>query len=120
MKVKIVNLFEEEQKRERRNRYLRLTAMAVFGLVAVSFGQDFGTSLGNVRTRALGYVKIAANVVLFFMFVAKIIPALTGSQKDTNWWELIGILAAVIVVNTANDIWEALTPTITATPSPSS
>jgi hypothetical protein len=90
--------------------------MCLFAVVAVSFGQtEFNTGLTNAKDKAFDYVKIAANVILFFMFLAKVIPALTGGQKDQNWWELVGILAAVVVVNSAKAIWETLTGTSTGT-----
>jgi hypothetical protein len=104
-----VELFEREQKRERKERFLRLVGMGLLAMVAVSWGADsFEKSMTDVKTEALKYVTAAANVILFFMFMSKIIPALTGGQKDQNWWEIIGIVAACAVVNGADPIYKAL------------
>jgi hypothetical protein len=114
MKVRVVNLFEEEQKRARSNRFLHLTSMIVLGFVATSFGQptpvtDIDQGLRNVFADVVPIVQLAATGILAIMFITKIIPAVTGGQKDTNWWEIIGIIAAVIIINAAGAIFRGLT-----------
>jgi len=115
MKVKCVDLFELEQIRERRNRFLRLVTMALFAMVAVCFADGAVDATGMtdkmkvVMGSVIPIVKYACTAILLIMFMTKIIPALTGGQKDTNWWELIGILTAVIAINTAEVIFKSIT-----------
>lgn len=104
-----VELFQMERRRERKERFLMLVGICLLTIVSMTFA-DFGDALNAARNSALPLVKAAANLVLFFMFLSKVIPALTGGQKDNNWWEIIGIIAAAIVVNTSVDIWNLVVP----------
>jgi len=108
----LVDLFEREQKRERKERFLKLVAMSMLAMVVVSFGADdtgMIGSLGDVMNVVIPIIKYAASAILLIMFLTKLIPALTGNQKENVWWEIIGILAAVIAINTAETIFEKIT-----------
>jgi len=112
-----VELFEREQKRERKERFLKLVGICLLTMVAWAAAQattkpadPFTGALVVSKDAALKYVRAAANLILFFMFLSKIVPALTGGQKDNNWWEIIGIIAAVIIINTAETIWNQIAP----------
>ena len=107
-----IDLFAMERRRERRNRFLRLVGMAIFAMVAMSFGAPeniITTRLGEVFTRTIPVIRYAATGILAVMFITKIVPAITGSQKESNWWEIIGIIAAVVIINSAGQVFTFIT-----------
>jgi hypothetical protein len=115
-----IDLFDMDRRKERRERFFQLVMFGVFAMVALSFGEGgttptdvtgMQTQLGNVMVVVIPIIKYAASAILLIMFATKLIPALTGSQKETNWWELIGIAAAVIAINTVEKIFNKITNT---------
>jgi hypothetical protein len=112
----IVDWFQMEQKRERRERFLRLVGVSLLAMIAVSFGQnaavgEFNNSLTNSIAAIYPYIKVGVSAILFIFFLAKAIPAVMGNDKETNWWALLGIIGAIALINVAPSIYDAIAGT---------
>jgi len=108
--MEVVDLFEREQKRERKERFLKLVGICLLAIVAVSWGGDteFGNSIAESIMDIYPYIKIGVSAILFIFFLAKAIPAVMGSNKEANWWELLGIIGAIALVNAAPTIYNSI------------
>jgi len=108
-----MDFFCVEQKRQRRERFIQLVLMMLLGMVVVSFGQVDSLDLKLTKSvkSVYPYIKTGVSIVLFIFFLAKAIPAVMGNNKETNWWELLGIIAAIAVLQVAPALYDAIAGT---------
>ncbi len=93
---------------------IRNNAFMILSLAVITFAQNevaFGNSLGANVATAFKYIKLAIQIGLFIWFVISVIQGIMGRDKETNWWKVIGIIAAIAFLEVSIAVYNAIAGT---------
>lgn len=87
--------------------------MSILVIIAVVFAQDASWESGikKLNTTAWGYIKVAVQSGLFLWFAIKVVMIFVQRDKETNWWGMLMLLGAIIIVQVLPAIYQAITGT---------
>ena len=88
-----------------------IVLVTLFGVLFAQNEVAFGNSLGANVATAFKYIKLAIQIGLFIWFVIAVIQGIMGRDKETNWWKVIGIIAAIAFLEVSIAIYNAIAGT---------
>lgn len=85
--------------------------MVVMVVSCFAQASAFNATLQDSIQAVYPYIQYGVSAIMFFFFVAKAIPAITGNNKEANWWELLGIIAVIALLNVLPALYNAIAGT---------
>jgi NhaP-type Na+/H+ or K+/H+ antiporter len=82
--------------------------MAIMGITMSAFGQ-WEQSIQTVNSEAWDYIKPALQGGLFIWFALKVVGVFIQRDKEHNWWAMLMLLGAVIILEYVDDLYFAIT-----------
>lgn len=97
-------------KKNQPTNLMPIVLMAIMGITMTAFGQSWESSIQSVNSTAWGdYIKPALQGGLFIWFVFKLVGVFIQRDKEHNWWAMLMLLGAVVILEFVDDIYFGIT-----------